>query len=207
MTNAKQLRGICQCCGRQQAVKNGRMSKHGYTVRNGWFNGVCTGEYYEPMEVSRVHADEIVAQVRKDVAALEVEAADLEAGKVFPAEIRDVYNHNPKAMIAWADAADWQREQAVRSLVYGKRNRANIGRDFADMLEALANERNGKPLAEVAKPAPAEQIKAGEKRVAPNGKVLIATRQDGARVYWRDERGFGSWTGSKRWRGFKKVEG
>ena len=35
-----QIRGNCQCCGKEQAVVGGLMSKHGYTVENGWFSGV-----------------------------------------------------------------------------------------------------------------------------------------------------------------------
>lgn len=42
-----QTRGICQCCGREQAVLNGTgfMSQHGYTVKNGWCHSgdIATG--------------------------------------------------------------------------------------------------------------------------------------------------------------------
>ena len=39
----------------------------------------------------------------------------------------------------------------------------------------------------------------GERRVSKRG-TLTATSVIGARVYWRDERGFKSYTGSQAWR-------
>lgn len=206
MSKQVQFRGHCQCCGRQQAVPNGRMSNHGYVVRNGWFQGVCDGHNFKPMEQDRKIADSVIAQVREDAAALEVNAKDYESGKIFPSEIRDTYSPNGKAMIAWDRAADWQKEQAIKSLVFGLRRRAKIGYDFASMLEKIANERNGKPLIEAVKPEPAARIEKGEKRVNEGGRVLIAEYQDGARVYWKDARGYGAWMGSKRWRSLAKVE-
>lgn len=59
-----QLRGNCPCCGRDQAVlASGRMSKHGYTVEQGWFQGVCSGDSHAPMQKDRVVTDRIIAQV------------------------------------------------------------------------------------------------------------------------------------------------
>lgn len=209
MSKQVQFRGHCQCCGRQQAVPNGRMSNHGYVVRDGWFQGVCDGHRFEPMEQDRKVADEIVAQVRRGAAALEVEAADLESGKVAPSEIKDPHGYmkNEPKMIPWVEAPEWMQRDAVKSLVFGKRRRAKIGYDFANMLEKIANDRNGKPLIEAVKPEPTARIEKGEKRVNEGGRVLIAEYQDGARVYWKDARGYGAWMGSKRWRSLAKVEG
>lgn len=49
--------GTCQICGRKQKVSNnksslGKLSKHGYTVEWGWFNGVCAGAVELPFEKS-----------------------------------------------------------------------------------------------------------------------------------------------------------
>ena len=38
-----QLRAICPCCFRQQAVRNGRLVAHGYTLDYGYKNGECRG--------------------------------------------------------------------------------------------------------------------------------------------------------------------
>ena len=59
-----QIRGHCQCCGNQQAVVSGHMSKHGYTVEHGWFQGVCTGESYKPIELERTVTNKIMAAVK-----------------------------------------------------------------------------------------------------------------------------------------------
>lgn len=38
-----QLRGICPCCFRQHALRNGRLVAHGYTLDYGFQNGTCSG--------------------------------------------------------------------------------------------------------------------------------------------------------------------
>ncbi len=44
--------GECQVCGRRQKLPNGRLSKHGYTKRWGFFQGVCPGAGNLPYEQS-----------------------------------------------------------------------------------------------------------------------------------------------------------
>lgn len=44
--------GTCQCCGNQQKLPNGVLSKHGYTVEHGWFEGTCFGSGHLPFEQS-----------------------------------------------------------------------------------------------------------------------------------------------------------
>jgi hypothetical protein len=43
--------GTCQICGREQKLPGDRMSKHGYTTRWGFFEGVCPGAGHVPFEV------------------------------------------------------------------------------------------------------------------------------------------------------------
>lgn len=54
MTTRHTHRGHCQLCGAQQAVNNktGRIAKHGYTTRWGFFSGTCAGSDNLPYEVS-----------------------------------------------------------------------------------------------------------------------------------------------------------
>lgn len=47
-----QHRGNCQVCGRLHAVVKGKVAKHGYTVKDGWFEGACNGQFYAPMQHS-----------------------------------------------------------------------------------------------------------------------------------------------------------
>jgi hypothetical protein len=44
--------GHCQACGRLQKLPGGKLSKHGYTVRQGFFSGTCPGSGHLPFEVS-----------------------------------------------------------------------------------------------------------------------------------------------------------
>lgn len=186
MSNNKQVRGHCQCCGNDQAVVRGRMSQHGYTVRHGWFNGVCMGHQYQPVEQDRAVTDSVVRSVRADVAALLQRAADLQRGTIDPATVNAgsklVDGKWVDQIVPYCDGTYWQQERAVDNEVRRCEYRAREGKQFADYLESVAKKFHGKPLAEVARKAPAARIDAGEKRVAENGLVLTARYQEGARV-------------------------
>jgi hypothetical protein len=205
MQTRKQLRGNCQCCGRQQAVLGtGRISKHGYTVENHWFSGVCSGEHHAPLQKDRTEADRIVAAVRAECDELEQLANAYKVGIAHPARIdKPSYRRGEDPTIAWEDAAEWQQKDGIKSAIYRLESRANGGRGFADMLEQLANGRHGQPLVEAQVETSPAPIQYGEKRKAPNGKVLKVVKLVGQRVYWKDERGFGSWTGSSAWRRYE----
>lgn len=193
-----QVRGNCPCCGRDQAVVKGTMSKHGYTVEQGWFQGVCSGDRYAPMQVQREVTDRIVAQVRKDVAELMEKVEQLKAGKIHPTHCKT--SSRPKAEpVAWADAPEWARNDAVRTAIYQTEGRARAGTSFADQMEALLNAVHGQPLREVTVESGPAPIQIGERRMSERGVLTVVSVQ-GARVYWKDERGFKSWTGSSAWR-------
>lgn len=53
MTTASTHTGICQACGRRQAVhiNTGNIAKHGYTTDYGFFNGTCGGSDELPLEL------------------------------------------------------------------------------------------------------------------------------------------------------------
>jgi hypothetical protein len=202
-----QIRGICQCCGNEQAVVNGSMSKHGYTVKNGWFNGVCSGERYAPMQVSRDQADWIIAQVRADVAEIWVIVRKLEAGEIKPVSIkkgRMVEGKWVNVEVPFAECPSWDQESAVKSAIWNNEQRAKMGESFANALSNRADLYFGKDLVEVAKPQAAAKIQKGEVRIAENGLRMVAEYQDGARVYYKYQRDngqvFKAWLGSKAWR-------
>ena len=54
--------GICQACNKAHAYneKTGNISKHGYTVDNGWFEGTCMGADSKPLQHERKIADKTV---------------------------------------------------------------------------------------------------------------------------------------------------
>lgn len=65
--------GSCQCCGSQQKLPNDRLSKHGYTVEYGWFNGVCRGAGHEPFEVSCKLIETFIKQAEEHKASIEAQ--------------------------------------------------------------------------------------------------------------------------------------
>src|SRR5271166_12856 len=64
MITKGQHRGHCQVCGRIQVVlPSGNIAKHGYRVAGfHFFNGVCYGSEFEPLQLSREECDSIVRQ-------------------------------------------------------------------------------------------------------------------------------------------------
>lgn len=213
MTTKTQLRGICQCCGREQAVVRGKMSKHGYTVEEGWFNGVCAGNSYVPMQHSRTTADEIAQTVENDAADLRALAESLKAGKAKPAKAKSgerIRIENAKGFpwgdeyVAFADAPKHYQDEAVRNAIWQTERRAQAGEDFVRDLRAMADEYHGKELREVVlaeAPAPVER---GEKRVytREDGSTVTLTvsHREGARVYYRNPQGREGWKGLAAWR-------
>lgn len=208
MQTRKQFRGNCQCCGKQQAVLDGsgRISKHGYKVEGGWFEGVCSGQHHAPMQESRVATDNIVSSVRTECDELEQLANGYKIGIAHPARIDKSYSKRGEdKTMAWEDAAEWQQQDGIKTAIYRIESRVRAGRGFADMLEQLANDRHGKPLVVVKVEAAKAPIQYGERRKAPNGRVLQVVRLEGQRVYWKDEKGYGSWTGTGAWRKYEVI--
>jgi len=151
MTNTKnQIRGNCQCCGRLQAVRNGHMSKHGYTKQHGWFAGVCSGERYAPMQVSREHTDKVIADITAEIPELIAKADQVKAGNLFPKTIV-MGRYDNKKEIPFADADKQQQARAVFSLECSFRNRASAGESFIKTLAEIANEKHGTELLVVTK--------------------------------------------------------
>ena len=197
----KQIRGNCQCCGRQQAVVNGAMSKHGYTVENGWFQGVCSGDRHEPMQVSRTTADKIVADVRADVVTLLAKADQVLAGKLKPTKVVRGQCMKPYE-IDFADAEEYEQQQAVKVLEWNLRSRAKTGEDFANYLQEIANSVHGTALIEVERKEAPAKINSGEQK-SVGDKTYTCRYVQGARVHYRMTRGeqtFKGWIGIQAWR-------
>lgn len=70
--------GECQICGSRQLLPDGVLSKHGYTVKWGFFSGVCHGSGYLPFEQSKDQIAAAVAAVETTIAEVEVTIAQLE---------------------------------------------------------------------------------------------------------------------------------
>jgi len=208
MTTATQTRGHCQMCGRQQAVRNG-IAAHGYTVANGWFQGVCQGHRYAPLEKRRAETDSMVADVLKEAYDLRIKAAETLEGKHDPVEyeVRKQWIDRKwvPTMAPFVDAPEHKKQQIRKERAWSMTRRAESGESFANMMSALADKVHGTELVVVAKPQAAERIQAGDKRVNNIGTVLTAVRQDGQRLYFSytretDGRVLTTWMSPRSWR-------
>lgn len=208
--NKTQTRGNCPCCGREQAVlASGRMSKHGYTVEHGWFNGVCLGDRHAPMQVQREVTDQIVFKVRHEVKDLEARASDLRSGRATLGLVKKpgVYTRRDEepVMVQWKDLPEYSRAEVLRNTVYNIEARARAGTSFANDLEALVNRVHGQPLTVVELEAAPAPIQTGDRRLSPSGVVLIASYAEKGRVYFKTTEGRKGWYGVQAWR--KLAEG
>jgi hypothetical protein len=210
-----QIRGNCQCCGREQAVVSGFMSKHGYTVEHGWFQGVCSGNRHQPMQFSRLETDRIVFEIRAEIPKLLAKADQYESGAITPEfVVWRVYSHelrkSVEKKIPFAEATFTEQKSAVDQMVWSLRSKARYGQEFADQLESIANAVHGKPLIEVAKKE-LEPIRVGDKKLnKESNSQFTCTKVEGARVYWSatrasDGKQIRSWMGSQSWRRLETV--
>jgi hypothetical protein len=182
------------------------MSKHGYTVDHGWFNGVCSGERYAPMQVSRVHTDQIIVEVRAEVVELLAKADRVKAGEITPKTIMRSPRFQ-KIEIAFADAEKHEQANAVQAMEWNLRNRARAGEQFAKALGEVADKVHGTALIEVAKKEAPEFINVGHQK-SGNEMTYTCTSVQGARVYYKVQKGdkvFKGWMGCQAWRKMATV--
>ena len=188
-----QSRGHCQCCGNEQAVQRGAIAAHGYRVQNGWFEGVCNGRIYAPVEESRVRADEVVASIRREVAELRAKAERALTGGCDPETYKSGYHYvlEPQwkcveEFSPFADAPDFKKADVRESISRNLLGKAQAGEQFADFIAGVVAEFHGKPLIIVAKSEPAPRICEGEKRVGKKG-IYVVFRVEGKRIWYRHE--------------------
>lgn len=210
ITKEIQIRGNCQCCGKEQAVVGGLMSKHGYTVENGWFSGVCEGRNFKPMQVSRVETDNIVESIRKQIPKLLAQSEQYLSGALNPefvvqrsysAELRK----SIEVKIPFSEAPEYEQSITRKSVAWSLKHRADMGKTFSDQLEAIANKVHGLPLIQATKKE-VVQIRVGDKKTSEEtGLTYACFKVEGARVWWTstresDGKVLKSWMGSTAWR-------
>ena len=197
---ATQLRGNCQICGRLHAVGNGYVAAHGYTVRNGWFQGACNGGGAGPLQHTRSLCDKVCENIRQDAAGMLARAVKVDAGEIDPPAI--VSNIPGVAPTPFREAKELAQKEARREHSWNLRRRAEMGFRVARDMEALADRLFGGELVVVKKEIAPPPIVVGERRQSA-GSILASFRVDGARVYWcteGQEKNFKGWTGSAAWR-------
>lgn len=201
MKNFK-LIGNCQVCGRPQAVNSG-MSKHGYTVAQGWFQGVCGGEGELPMQQDNKVTQEVCANIYAEILTLEILIANLKSGKVTPKTAPESVFYKAKE-VPFAEANEYMQKQTVESHIRNTQYRIKAGQAHAEYITALSTKVAGDELVKEFKADKPPVIQQGEKRIL-NGKVVSCRHTEGQRVYYKDERGFGSYTSPQAWRKLELV--
>lgn len=204
MSNVKtQTRGICPCCGNEQAVlNNGRMSKHGYTVQHGWFQGVCSGQMYRPLNESREPTDKLIAKVEAEMVLLAGKVEGLKSGKLVPQFVVRGYSRNRK-QIPFAEADQFEKRDAIDSEIRQANYRIRAGKDFVIHMTYLANTIPGTPLRVVELSDGPAPIASGERRVTGSGLVLTCKYVERGRVYYSygcDGKKMTGWQGLSSWR-------
>lgn len=177
MTTASTHTGICQACGRRQAVhvKTGMIAKHGYTTEYHFFNGTCGGSDHLPLELDTAVNVSVVAGMRKFADSKDAEAE----GEIteVPVEVytgqHDAYGRRERAT-KLMDRAEFEATQprylsfddAVVLVRIRLRRLAERLRADAQTLDDLRDKVHGQPLQERAVEAPIKRERAKTYREA-----------------------------------------
>jgi hypothetical protein len=164
MTTVSTHTGICQACGRRQAVhvNSGLIAKHGYTTEYGYFNGTCDGSDKLPLELDTKVNVAIVASIYKWAAEQEAKA-DSEILKVAVQVGKARYVGQRRVVdTKLVDRAEFEATQPsyasfdreVESIRYSLRRQAEIARANAAELDDLRDKVHGQPLQPRAVEAP-----------------------------------------------------
>ena len=209
--NKLQMRGHCQVCGSQQAVVRGHMSKHGYSVKDGWFVGICSGEHHAPVEESCVELDSICHEITISCQQMTARVANLRNGVEQPSKL-PIWNGSTGKydMTPVAELNDYQRERGLDTVICELENRIRAGTRHIEFMIDIREKFHGQPLVEVDTHANRpEPIIWGEQRADESGKIFTCTHTDGGRVYWKGLNYKGepckSWMGTRSWRAMQKV--
>jgi hypothetical protein len=159
MTIASTHTGICQACGRRQAVhiNTGLLAKHGYTTDHGFFNGTCAGSDHLPLELDTALNIAAVASMLKFAADKAAEAEGEITTVVIEVGPR-LHDNRGRSFrqTKSVDRAEFEATQpryesfdrAVESIRFRLRRTAEIVRAEAAQLDDLRDRVHGQPLQE-----------------------------------------------------------
>jgi hypothetical protein len=155
-------RGHCQVCGRIQAIVDGSMAKHGYTVAGfGYFHGVCSGAARKPLEQDRSMTDRIVVSLNEYAVEQDKLCSQYKAGtRQVEFVTRRVMQEGKRVdvRVHVTEANEYEIQQANRQAAYGHESNARQAVAHADMLVKLAAQVHGQALIPVAKEAKAPVV-------------------------------------------------
>ena len=178
--------GHCQACGRVQVVLDGKnvMSKHGYSVRHGYFQGICIGNDHAPLEQDRSYLDWVVDYLRKEAVRHVMAAERLQSGADLPkaAQKRSIcgaeyYSRRPEAVklrgqpiiIPWHEANEQEQRYQLQHDIAMHEREARLARAHADGLVELADRVHGQPLIDREAVEQAERKARAEKKAPVEG--------------------------------------
>ena len=203
MKNEIQLRGNCQVCGREQAVKKGFIVNHGYTVGDGFFSGICPGTNFKPMQTDTKQTDNTV-EIFKARANNELHQAEqLEKGENFPEKIPE-NNHYKARLLPFNEVSKHYQEYFISQLIAKSKRMAENYFSASKSLKQLADSVYGKPLKEVKKPTPPEPIEMGETRTY-KGKTYVVCGFKTRNVIYQCENGKKFVCSTRMWRTWEKM--
>lgn len=144
-------RGHCQVCGRIQAIVEGKLSKHGYTVAGfGYFHGVCSGAAELPLEQDRAVTDGVVVSLNRYAVEQDALSAAYMSGarKVTHITRRGVYVQGKRidVTVPVAEATVYEIDAANKSAAYSHESNGIQARAHAKMLVTLAQDVHGNAL-------------------------------------------------------------
>lgn len=203
-----QIRGNCQCCGRDQAVVGNSVAKHGYEVKDGYFQGVCQGHRYLPLQSDRAVADRMIADVLADADRQQLRAEDLRAGRVLPVLASTGRFQNGKAVtVPFAEAPEHRRAAAIATAIHVAESRAQFARSWAKDHAELASRIFGTELREVARATAPAPISRDEKKRDEAGRAYaVRTVVGGVVHYERTSRGDDrKWLGKMSTRAWRSM--
>ena len=147
--------GTCQICGSLQALPGGVLSKHGYTVEHGWFEGVCPGAKHAPLELDRAFADEVASSLLRQAKNEDADAKLVLSGGLLPTrawngEHKAVYDPRQrrdtvvKVTVPYAEAPEVYQREAVESLYNSHVDTARRARATSKGISENADRVHGK---------------------------------------------------------------
>jgi hypothetical protein len=141
-----QYKGHCQACANIQAVKaNGKIAKHGYTVKHGFFMGICMGSGELPLEVNNEFTFKVINLINEQIPQLLTLADRLNKGLEVPNQII-LGSGNRSRTISINDAKDYEIAQYCSAESAKNKHRVFCGELTIKMLTNAELEFHGKEL-------------------------------------------------------------
>lgn len=150
MTKQATHNGTCQVCGREQALPEGVLAKHGYTVEHHFFEGVCPGAACLPLELNRNVADRVAGSLMQQAAEGMAKAERIIAGTLRPKfapagfDCKGRDGRWTSVEVLFADADEYNQKQAIASFLYQVKSKAQAEKQYAEAMIARADKITGK---------------------------------------------------------------